>query len=146
MLKYIAALQQDICDFGFDTAQGAYVLILTNIEESHCSWLDIKLIQGMRQSYIYEIKATSTGQTMGTLDRNHKSDADRPTRICRNFNTVSCTHSSSHVSANTQFNHYCAHCYKQGYKYSHTETECKTKSSGRVSNNSSSNSDLNVKG
>lgn len=146
MLKYIAALQQDVCDFGFDTARGAHALILTNIEESHCSWLDIELIQGMRQSYTYKIQAKSTGQTMGTSDSNHKSGADRPTRICRNFNTGSCTHSSSHVSANTQFNHYCAHCYKQGYKYSHAETECKRKPSGRVSNSASSSSDLNVKG
>ena len=64
MLKYIAALQQDVCDFGFDTARGAHALILTNIKESHCSWLDIELIQGMRQSYTYKIQAESTGKTM----------------------------------------------------------------------------------
>lgn len=37
ILKYIAAMHQDVCDFGFAKAWGAHALIFTNIEESHCS-------------------------------------------------------------------------------------------------------------
>ena len=65
MFTYLAALQQDVCDYGFQPMRGAHAFILTQIEESKASWLDLAffvynnfiilnfIIQDLRLSYAH---------------------------------------------------------------------------------------------
>ena len=74
MFKYLAFLQQDVCDFGFQHLKGDNSLILIYIEEGKASWNDLPMIADLRESNIYRsqfVKAsTHVVQSVQTLQKN----------------------------------------------------------------------------
>ena len=104
MLTFIASLLQDVCDVGFAVGRGALALILVMMEESRLSWLDLVAFQEVRDKYCYRsVVAPSSSQSahsMSFSNQNSKPKAVRGAqrRICKNFNSGSCSHASSHVT------------------------------------------------
>ena len=52
MLDYVAKLQQDGVDYGFESAHGAHSVLLVAMEECRCSCDDSKGINNIRKSYV----------------------------------------------------------------------------------------------
>ena len=135
MFQYIAAIQQDVVDFGFLPARGAHAVVLIAIEEGRASWADLESVQSIRINYSSKSQAPA-GHNVAGNSSNVKprqgmasnSSSMGPARgglICKNYNTGTCTHSNSHVSNDIQYNHHCSRCSAQGKKYSHRQTECR---------------------
>lgn len=129
MFKYLAALQQDVCDFGFLPSKGAHSLILSYIEEGKTSWDDLPMIQALRESYTLRsqsVRASTHSVPSVQTQAKIKPGNDR-TRICKNYNTGACTREGSHVSNGIKYTHFCSFCNQRGSRYGHTELECKRK-------------------
>ena len=41
ILKYLASLLQEVCDYSFPVGRGAHALVLSFIEEGRLNWLDL---------------------------------------------------------------------------------------------------------
>ena len=129
MFKYLASLQQDVCDFGFQPSKGAHSLILSYIEEGKASWDDLPMIQALRESCTLRsqsVKASTNSVQPGQTQPKNKAGTER-TRICRNYNTGECTREASHVSNAILYNHFCTFCSQSGARNAHTEMDCKKK-------------------
>ena len=134
MFLFIASLRQDVCDVGFAVGRGALALILVMMEESRLLWLDLIAVQKVRDKYCYRsVIAPSSSQSVHSVSfsptQNSKPKAVRGAqhRICRNFNSGSCSHASSHVSGNFQYEHLCSHCAIKGSRFPHPESRCRGK-------------------
>ena len=134
MFSFIASLLQDVCDVGFTVGKGALALILVMMEESRLSWLDLPAIHEVRDKYCYRSiiapnPARSESSTSFPSTRNAKPNtagaAQR--RICKNFNSGTCTHAASHVSGKFLYEHFCSQCAAKGSKFPHTESRCRNK-------------------
>ena len=133
MFKYLASLNQDVVDFGFQASKGAHSLILSHIEEGKATWDDLPMIQALRESYTYRSQSVAPHATKPVrIQAQTKMGSDR-VRICRNYNTGACLRGASHVSNGIQYNHFCNFCHRSGAKSPHTEMECKKKLSATKS-------------
>ena len=134
MFSFIASLLQDVCDVGFTVGKGALALILVMMEESRLSWLDLTAIQEVRDKYCYRSivapnPAHSESSTSFSSTRNVKpnSAGGAQRRICKNFNSGSCTHAASHVTGKFLYEHFCSHCAVKGSKSPHSESRCRNR-------------------
>ena len=134
MFTFIASLLQDVCDVGFAVGRGALAPILTMMEESRRSWLDLVAVQEVRDKYCYRsVVAPSSSQSVHSAsfssNQNSKPKAVRGAQrwICKNFNSGSCSHVSSHVTGGFQYEHLCSHCAIKGSRFSHPENRCRGK-------------------
>ena len=48
MFKYLAALQEDACDFGYQASKSTFAVLLTSLEESKVPRYDLDMIQGFQ--------------------------------------------------------------------------------------------------
>ena len=129
MLQYLAALHQDVVDFSFNVALGSHAIILTYLEEGRVTWDDLPLIQALRESYSYRSQASASSKpNNGQPSKTRLEPSKR--RICRNYNSGTCTRESSHVNNGTYYDHHCSFCIIKGYKFSHPETTCNKKPAG----------------
>ena len=134
MFLFIASLLQDVCDVGFTVGKGALALILVMMEESRLSWLDLPAIQEVRDKYCYRSVVASnpahselSTSFPSTRNAKPKTAGGAQRRICKNFNSGSCTHAASHVSGKFLYEHFCSQCAAKGSKFPHTESRCRNK-------------------
>ena len=129
MFKYLASLNQDVCDFGFEPSKGAHSLILSYIEEYKASWDDLPMIQPLRESYTYRsqsVKVASHAIRPVRTQTQVKLGSDKA-KICKNYNTGACVKGASRVGNGIFYSHFCNFCHRNGSKFPHTEMECKKK-------------------
>ena len=62
MGQYLAELFQDVLDFGYNTAKGAHVVVLSAIEEIRATWEDISHINLIRTQYSHKVIVPSPGK------------------------------------------------------------------------------------
>ena len=133
MFKYLASLNQDVCDFGFEASKGAHSLILSHIEEGKATWDDLPMIQALRESYTYRSQSVASHATRPVRTQSQVKGGSGKVRICKNYNTGACVRGASHVSNGIQYNHFCNFCHQRGAKSPHTEMERKKKLSASKS-------------
>ena len=93
MFVFVPSILQDICDYGFAAGRGALALILTMMEASRLSWLDLAPVQAVREKYSYRSIVASSSQSDHSTS--FHSQGNKPKiarggqhRICRNFNSL----------------------------------------------------------
>ena len=65
MFQYIAAIQQDVVDFGFLPARGCPSVVLIAIEEGRASWADLESVQSIRINYSSKARAQTGHNAAG---------------------------------------------------------------------------------
>ena len=50
MVEYLTELFQNVCDFGWQSAKGAHLVVMTKMEEGLASWADLKKINKIRKN------------------------------------------------------------------------------------------------
>ena len=90
MFKYLASLNQDVCDFGFEASKGAHSLILSHIEEGKATWDDLLMIQALRESYTYRSQSVASQATRPVCTQTQVKVGGGKVRICKNYNTGAC--------------------------------------------------------
>ena len=141
MFTFIASLLQDVCDVGFAVGRGALALILTMMEESLLSCLDLVAVQEVRDKFCYRsVVAPCSSQSVHSASfsskQNSKPKAVRGAQrgTCKNFNSGSCSHASSHVTGGFQHEHLCSDSAIKGSRFPHPDNRCrgKTATEGRT--------------
>ena len=65
MFQYIAAIQQDVVDFGLLPARGAHAVVLIAIEEGRALWADLESVQSIRINYSSKARAQTSNNAAG---------------------------------------------------------------------------------
>ena len=128
MVEYLTELFQNVCDFGWQSAKRAHLVVMTKMEEGLASWADLKKINKIRKTYV---RATGT-QNTGS-DTNHtanvKKGQRKPSSVpCKEYQEGKCTRQNDHEIGLITRKHICAYClYSINRMYNHPEHICNNK-------------------
>ena len=79
MVDYLTELFQNTCDFGWQAAEGAHLVVMTKMEEGLVTWSDLKKVNKVRKTYV----RLAGGSNNGSTDNNsysNKKNARKPTK------------------------------------------------------------------
>ena len=74
MIEYLTELFQNVCDFGWQAAKGAHLVVMTKMEEGLVAWADLKKVNKIRKTYV---RATG-GQNTNSDNNNTGNPKRRP--------------------------------------------------------------------
>ena len=52
MVKYLTELFQDVCDMGWVSAKGAYLVVMSKMEEGLVTWQHLKKVNKIMKTYV----------------------------------------------------------------------------------------------
>ena len=60
MVEYLTKLFQNVCDFGWQAAKGAHLVVMTKMEDSLVTWADLKRVNKIRKLMSDQLEPTAT--------------------------------------------------------------------------------------
>ena len=115
MIHYLTEVTQDACDFSWEAAKGAHVVLMHRMGDGVITWSDITEIHKLRTRY------AQTHSTQGVPDKT-KSLKVVP---CLQFNKGMCNKLGDHEWKNLLLRHMCQFCYNTHNKVeSHARKDC----------------------
>ena len=119
MIDYLAGLMEDASDFSFSGAKACYGIVLSHMEQDHCTWDDANQLDRHRRCHAQ--RHTSENENM-KKDKNFDSC---PVKPCKFFQQGTCEHEDSHFTKGVYYTHQCAKC--KGAHKTRNCTDKKTK-------------------
>ena len=134
MIDYGRHLFQDAFETNWTTAKHAHMVLLQEIERGKCSWRSPDMVE--------KIRIRNTARIIATKPVTAQSKANKGTtdRICRDFNTGSCSHTADHVIDGVIVKHACSYCHQTvGKLCFHKVQDCIRKKNNTSKESSKSN-------
>ena len=128
MVEYLTELFQNVCDFGWQSAKGAHLVVMTKMEERLASWADLKKINKIRKTYVRAIGTHNTGSDTSHTTNIRKGQKKPSSMPCKEYQEGKCSKQSDHAIGLITHKHICAYClYSLSRMYNHPEHLCNNK-------------------
>ena len=117
-----------MCDYGWQAAKGAHLVVMTKMEEGLAAWADLKKVNKIRKTYV-----RATGNQGTNFDNNQtgnpKKGPRKPSSIpCKEYQEGKCPKQNDHEIGLITHKHICAYClYTVNRMYNHPENICNNK-------------------
>ena len=128
MVDYLTELFQNTCDFGWQAAKGAHLVVMTKMEEGLVTWSDLKKVNRIRKTYVRSAGGNNNSNTDNNSYNNKKTTRKPSSMPCRDFQEGKCTKQQDHEVGLITHKHICAYCmYTLNRMYGHSENVCNNK-------------------
>ena len=128
MVDYLTELFQNTCDFGWQAAKGAHLVVMTKMEEGLVTWADLKKVNKVRKTYVRSAGANSNSNTDNNSYNNKKATRKPSSMPCKDFQEGKCSKQQDHEVGLITHKHICAYClYTLNRMYGHSENMCNNK-------------------
>ena len=129
MVEYMTELFQNVCDFGWQAAKGAHLVVMTKMEEGLVTWSDLKKVNKIRKTYVRATGSNSSNNNSDSNNQNFKKTARKPSSMpCKDFQEGKCSKQHDHEVGLITHKHICAYClYTLNRMYNHAENVCNNK-------------------
>ena len=119
MIEYLTELAQDACDYSWEAAKGAHLLLLHRMGDGVVHWPNIRELQKIRKRYAQTSSANSVPDKSKSLKM-------VPYIQC---NKGMCNRNGEHEYKNMLLKHLCQFCFNQNNKIeNHAKKDCWTAS------------------
>ena len=137
MVEYLTELFQNVCDYGWQAAKGAHLVVMTKMEDGLVTWGDLKRVNKIRKTYV---RSTGTSNNYNNTDINNpmnKKVGKKPSSMpCKDFQEGRCTKQQDPDVGLITHKHICAYClYTLNKMYGHSESVCNNKKRSRQGQN-----------
>ena len=129
MVDYLTELFQNTCDFGWQAAKGAHLVVMTKMEEGLVNWSDLKKVNKVRKTYVRAAGNSPNSGNMDNNSHNNKKNIRKPSSMpCKDFQEGKCSKHQDHEVGLITHKHICAYClYTLNRMYGHPENMCNNK-------------------
>ena len=128
MVDYLTELFQNTCDFGWQAAKGAHLVVMTKMEEGLVSWADLKKVNKVRKTYVRSAGGSTNSSTDNNNYNNKKATRKPSSMPCKEFQEGKCSKQQDHEVGLITHKHICAYClYTLNRMYRHSENVCNNK-------------------
>ena len=128
MVDYLTELFQNTCDFGWQAAKGAHLVVMTKMEEGLVNWSDLKKVNKIRKTYVRSAGSSNSGNTDNNSYNNKKATRKPSSMPCKDFQEGKCNKQQDHEVGLITHKHICAYClYTLNRMYGHSESVCNNK-------------------
>ena len=110
MIDYLTELMQDACDYTWESAKGAHLVLLHRMADGVLTWGQAKEVHKIRKRYAQTVSTTNI------QDKNSRSSKVVP---CLKYNKGTCLKSSDHEWQNLFLKHMCQYCHSTFNKVEH---------------------------
>ena len=110
MVDYLTELFQNTCDFGWQAAKGAHLVVMTKMEESLINWSDLKKVNKVRKTYVRSAGGNNNGNTDNSSYNNKKATRKPSSMPCKDFQEGKCSKQQDHEVGLITHKHICAYC------------------------------------
>ena len=128
MIDYLTELFQNVCDFGWQAAKGAHLVVMTKMEDGLVTWADLKKVNKIRKTYV---RASGSNRNFNSdaYQQTGKKGARKPSTMpCKEFQEGKCNKQKDHEVGLITHKHISAYClYILNRMYNHAENVCNNK-------------------